>query len=114
MGCYPDAVLLHVIVPEEEGEFLSQLHEDDGISDAHVDGHFLRTTFTLSRRGDRVKLVAQVGGKGFPEFRRTRFQLLFRGATVERVELDGHDVRAPGGRLDLANSGEAFELSFVV
>ncbi len=79
MDHYPELLELHVIVPEDNGEFHSQLHEDDGISNAHVDGHFLRTTFFLSRKNDRVRLTATVAGSGFPEFRRKRFHLVFRG-----------------------------------
>ena len=74
MGHYPELLELHVIIPEEDGESQSQLHEDDGVSDAHAQGHFLRTTFTLARKSNRVRLAAKVVGGGFPEFRRSRFQ----------------------------------------
>ncbi len=114
MDYYPDVLELHVVIPEEDGEYLSQLHEDDGISDAHVQGRFLRTAFSLVRKRDRVRLATKVTGGGFPEFRRRRFHLVFRGATVEKVEVNGTETRARGGRLELENSGETFELSFTV
>jgi alpha-glucosidase len=114
MGHYPDLLELHVIIPEEDGEVYSHLHEDDGISDAHARGHFVRTTFSLSRKGDRVRIATKVAGAGFPEFRRRRFQVVFRGAAVEKIDVGGVTTRARGGRLELENSGDAFELSFAV
>jgi alpha-glucosidase len=114
MGHYPDLIELTIVIPEEDGEFHSHLHEDDGISQAYAEGHFLRTTFSLSRAGGRIRLSAKVVGNGFPEFRRDRFHLVFRGGSVDRVEIDGVELRARGGRLELANRGEGFELSFVV
>ena len=114
MGHYPEVLELHVILPEEDGEFHSHLQEDDGISDAYARGDFVRTTFSLSRTGDRVRIAADVSGDGFPEFRRKSFHLLFHGGAVEKVEIGGVETRARGGRLELENCGESFSLSFGV
>jgi alpha-glucosidase len=114
MGHYPELLELHVIIPEEDGEFQSQLHEDDGISDAHTKGHFLRTTFSLTRKADRVRITAKAAGDGFPEFRRRRLHVVLRGCPVERLQINGVDARARGGRVELENCGEAFDLSFAV
>ena len=114
MGHYPDLLELHVIVPGEDGESRSQLDEDDGISNAYAEGHFLRTTFVVSRKGNRLRVAASVTGSGFPEFRRKHFRVVFHGAVVERVELDGVETRADEGRVEFGNCGEKFELSFVV
>lgn len=116
MGYYPEAIELHVVVPEEDGDFRSELQEDDGITTAHAQGAYVRTAFTLSRRGNHVRVSAHVSGNGFAEFRRKRFLLVFRGAAVERVAIEGGGVEATarGGRLDLPNTGEGFALSFRV
>jgi alpha-glucosidase len=114
MGFYPDVLELHVVVPEEEGEFFSQLHEDDGVSDAFVQGRFLRTMFRLTRRGDRVVLSSNVTGEGFPEFRRRALRLVFRGCAVDRVEVNGGTFHTPGGRIEFENRGDRFEVSFSV
>jgi alpha-glucosidase len=114
MGHYPELIELHVIVPDEEGEFHSMLQEDDGVSRAYESGGFLRTTFSLTRTGNRVTLRGAVTGQGFPEFRRQAFRLLFRGRSVDKVEVAGAVARARDGRIELGNRGESFELSFVV
>jgi len=114
MDHYPEVLELHVIIPEEDGEFHSQLHEDDGISDAHAQGRFLRTTFCLTRKCNRVNLTASAMGDGFPEFRRKRLHAVLRGCPVERIEINGVEARPRGGRVEFENSGEAFELSLVV
>jgi alpha-glucosidase len=114
MDHYPEVLELHVIIPEEDGEFHSQLHEDDGISDAHEQGRFVRTTFCLTRKCNRVHLTARAVGDGFPEFRRKRLHAVLRGCPVERIEINGVEARTRGGRVEFENSGEAFELSLVV
>jgi alpha-glucosidase len=114
MDHHPELLELHVIVPQEDGGFRSQLQEDDGVSDAYRRGGYLRTTFTMSRQGNRVRIAASVSGAGFPEFRRKQFRLVFRGAVVETVEIDGVATPTHGGRLDLENDGESFALSFRV
>ncbi len=114
MDYQPEVIELHVIVPEEDGEFESTLHEDDGLSDAHLAGQFLRTTLTLSRQHDRVRITSKTAGDGFPEFRRRRFQLVLRGCTVDKLELGGIETRVRNGRVEFDNRGEPFEASFAV
>ncbi len=114
MNHYPELLQLHVIVPAEDGEFQSELHEDDGISDAHMTGQFVRTSFVLRRNGDRLRVRADVAGNGFPEFQRRRFQVIFHGSAVERVEVAGIERRASNGQIEIENAGEAFDLSFLV
>jgi alpha-glucosidase len=114
MDHHPDLLELHVVVPEEDGGFRSFLQEDDGVTDAYLSGGFLRTTFTILRQGSRVRIAANVSGNGYPEFRRRHFRLVFRGAAVDAVEIDGVAIPTHGGRLDIENSGESFALSFRV
>jgi alpha-glucosidase len=114
MDHHPDVLELHVIIPDEEGAFASVLHEDDGVSDAFLHGHFVRTTFSVTRLGDRVRVSANVTGNGFPESRRRLLRVIFRGAPVEKCELDGVELRASGGRVELENRREAFDLSLVI
>jgi alpha-glucosidase len=112
MGHYPELIELHVVVPDEDGVFTSYLHEDDGLSDAFLEGAFLRTTFCLTRSGDRIHLSSTVTGKGFAEFRRFGFRIVVRGCAIDRLELNGVDTRANRGRTEFENHGQGFELSF--
>jgi alpha-glucosidase len=114
MDHHPDVLELHVVVPDEDGEFSSVLHEDDGVSDAFLQGYFVRTTFSVIRHGDRVRVSAKVTGNGFPESSRRLLRVIFRGAPVAKCELDGVELRASGGRVELENRREAFELSLVI
>ena len=114
MDHHPEVIDLHVVIPEEDGEFFSQLHEDDGISEAFSAGAFLRTTFCLTRRHDRIQIASTVAGKGYPEFRRRMFRLFFLGCSVDKIEVRGGDARVENRSAELENRGEAFELSFVV
>jgi alpha-glucosidase len=91
-GYHPEVVELHVFVPTTDGAHVSRLVEDDGLTTASPGGACHRTTFTLTREGDTVRLRAQVEGRGYPEFRRTAFHLHVHGATPRRVELDGVEL----------------------
>jgi alpha-glucosidase len=114
MDHHPDVIALNVVVPDEDGEFTSYLHEDDGITDAFQTGAFYRTTFSLARHGQNVRLTAKVTGNGYPEFRRRMFRLVFPGTQVERLALRRGEVRVCDGHAELDNRGVGFELSFVV
>jgi alpha-glucosidase len=112
MGHQPEVLELHFVAPQENGEFVSVLHEDDGLTNAFENGAYLRTTFTLSRRGDRIRVTAKVTGKGFPEFRRRAFRLIFHGCSGEKIEVDRGEIRAQSGYPELENRGESFTLTF--
>lgn len=114
MGHYPELLELHLVVPEEDGEFYSELHEDDGLSDAYTRGSFLRTTFCVARQGARVRITVKAAGEGFPEFRRKKLQLVFHGGTAEPAGTGTVEVRAHGGRFEFDNAGEEFDLAFSV
>src|SRR5690606_32236023 len=73
MGHFPERLVLNLFVPGEDGEFVSELREDDGVTTHHERGHFWHTTFVVRREGKRLSLRATVSGKGFDEFRRTAF-----------------------------------------
>ena len=45
MGHYPELLVLHVFVPDEDGDFDSYLHEDDGLTLDFQSGAYLRTAF---------------------------------------------------------------------
>jgi alpha-glucosidase len=113
MGHYPEVIELHLIVPDEEGEFHSHLHEDDGATNAFREGAFIRTTFHMQRLGTRVSLSATTEGQGFPEFRRKRFVLVIHGWRAgTRVDINGHEARTENGRAAFENRGEPFEVVF--
>jgi hypothetical protein len=55
-----DTVIVDAVVPQQDISVTRELYEDDGISNAYMDGEFCRTPVTLSRSGNRFSL--QVGG----------------------------------------------------
>jgi alpha-glucosidase len=114
MDHHPESLDLRIVVPDDDGEFYSHLHEDDGVSDAFATGAFLRTTFCLTRQGDQVRVSARVVGNGYPEFRRRSFRLLFPGCRPDGLRLDGGDIRVTDGRVEINNRGEACDLAFTV
>ena len=114
MDHHPELLELHLVVPDEDGVTRSMLQEDDGLSNAFQAGAFLRTAFEVTRRSGRIVLRAETTGKGFPEFRRTRFRLILKGFSGDTLELDGRAVSVRAGVLEYENSGRSFELAFAV
>lgn len=99
---------LHLFVPNEDGEFRSFLHEDDGKTKAHEKGAFVRTAFVATRKGNALRLRASVTGQGYAEHQRRSFTLVLHGA-VQDVEVNGHKLQATQGRVKFDNRGEAFD-----
>ena len=104
-GYQPEVVELHVHVPAQDGEFESTLAEDDGLTFAARDGARYLTTISLSRNGSRLELSTTVDGDGYPEHRRTAFELVFHGTTPAHLEVNGEQVPVEGGRARVDNSG---------
>ena len=100
---------LHVFVPGDDGEFHSSLHEDDGMTQAHEKGAFLRSTFVTTRHGNDLRVRASVTGDGYVEHQRRRFTLVFHG-NVRGIKVNGHELRAAQGRVTFDNRGEAFDV----
>jgi len=97
----PQTLTLNIYAPVEPGDVHhSVLYEDDGLSDKHRSGEFLRTEFKLWRNVDgSIELHSQVSGESFPEFCRRQFRLrLITADAVEEVCID--------------NCGEAFSYSW--
>jgi alpha-glucosidase len=113
-GYHPTAIELHLFVPPADGTHRSFLQEDDGVTFAGQDGARYRTTFEVTRRGDRVALRAEVEGDGYPEFAREELRLVVHGAAPAAMEVDGADVETRDGRVAFANAGTAFTLEFDV
>lgn len=112
---FPEEIELRVIVPLEDGETTSLLHEDDGLTFSHEQGHCLRTTFRLSRGGSLLRLSAEVAGAGFPEFRRRRFRLRFPGWERPLLPLSSEaNVFPEADTLVLKNHGSPFTLTFQI
>jgi len=83
---HPRAIELHLFVPPEDGTHRSFLQEDDGLTTAALDGARYRTTFEVTRRGDRVTLRGEVEGDGYSEFAREAFHVVVHTAGAERRE----------------------------
>ncbi len=97
-------------MPDQDGEFSSLLQEDDGRTRAHERGAFLRTSFTLARKGSELSIRAKVTGQGYPEHRRQGFILVLHG-TEREVDLNGQRRTLSNGRLAFDNTGEPFDLT---
>ena len=80
---FPEELTLVLVIPHQDGSTVSELHEDDGLRDGHLQGAFLRTRFTLTRSGQTLTLTAAVTGNGYPEHRRQHFRLSFLGAQIQ-------------------------------
>jgi alpha-glucosidase len=114
MDHYPESLELHVFVPAEDGESVSYVHEDDGVSDAYSRGAFLRTAVSVIRDGDRIRVRSTVSGKGFPEFRRRSLRLVFHGAPADVYEVRGGELLVLRADVVIENRGEPFERSFLL
>jgi alpha-glucosidase len=114
MDLRPEALELLAYIPKEDGEFVSSLREDDGLTIAHERGAFLQTTFRMERKGDKVKLTGTASGDGFSEFSRVTFRLVFKGEPVSQVRINGELRDAPHGRVDFRNQGEAFAAEILI
>jgi alpha-glucosidase len=104
----PECIELHLFVPSEQGEFVSELWEDDGVTTAHEKGAYVHTTFRVSRVGSKVQLEARVSGDRYAAFRRKRFRLVVRGCAASAVRLNGSERQANQGTLEFDNRGEGF------
>jgi alpha-glucosidase len=111
-GFHPDVVELHLFVPTVAGTSRSFLQEDDGLTFAAAEGARYRTSFEVTRTGDRIRLRADVEGDGYPEFARQAFHLIVRGARPASVDLEDGPVRVHDGRFVLPNAGEGFTVEF--
>ncbi len=109
---HPDVIELHAFVPAVDGTHASILQEDDGVSIAALQGARYRTTFTLTRRGPRIVLHAQVDGDGYPEFVRKAFQLVIHGGQPATILVDGEPVKASHRGFSIPNSGQGFTAEF--
>ena len=114
MGHFPELLELHVIVPDEDGDTRSVMQEDDGLSNAALSGAFLRTTFTVTRRGNSLSVSWATSGNGFAEFRRSRFRFLLEGFAGDRVDFSGREIRVQSSQFECENRGEAGSFSFAL
>ncbi|APR79123.1 Alpha-glucosidase [Minicystis rosea] len=110
MGYAPELLVLHVFIPDEDGELVSELHEDDGLTKAFARGAYYRTTFRVVRRGASITMTATVTGQGFPEFRRSALRLVLHGFKGRDITLDGRSLRVENGVVEIANRAESFTL----
>ena len=110
MDYHPPCIILHVFLPETDGETHSTLQEDDGVTFARRDGAFYRTEFVLRRQGNQALLDATVSGQGYPEFARTQFRLVFHGEVGGTSEINGETHPLEDGKCTFSNRGESFSL----
>jgi len=111
MGHAPELLVLHVFIPNEDGEFHSELHEDDGHTLSFANGAYYRTSFRLARKGAELSVNATVKGNGFPEFRRRGFRLVFHGFSGDEMTIDGHTQRIDEGVVEIENQATGFRIT---
>lgn len=112
MGYYPPTIELHLFVPQCDGFYTSELHEDDGLTFDFRHGAYYRTTFRVERRGSQLMLYATVDGNGFAAFTRETFTLVIHGAQPATVTIDGVAHPLTNGRVTFANRGQGFGVMF--
>jgi alpha-glucosidase len=99
-GLAPESIELHVFVPESNGEWTSELQEDDGLTYAALKDNRVRTSIRVVRNGDSVTVAGTVSGSGFEGFARKELVVVWHT----------NDERN-GSRLVIANAGEDFSIS---
>lgn len=112
-GYFPRSVELHLFVPTSDGRWTSMMQEDDGLTFAAEAGARYRTTFTVERKGDELRLAAEVEGDGFAEFAREELVLVLHGIAPATVTVDGSAVQGSEGRFPFANAGTGTTLEWV-
>ncbi|HLO98195.1 MAG TPA: TIM-barrel domain-containing protein, partial [Fimbriimonas sp.] len=85
MGYHPEAIDLNIMVPTEDGEYVSTLVEDDGETFGYEKGERLTTTLTLTKKGKNLQLVGTTSGKIFKGFARKAFRIVIGGKVVATV-----------------------------
>ena len=93
MGYFPNRIELHVFLPDEDGETISFLHEDDGCTFGFRRGQFLLTKFALCRRARELIIQAASSGQCFAEFARNEFSVHFHGK-VSEVSLNDQPIES--------------------
>ncbi|HEX3089663.1 MAG TPA: DUF5110 domain-containing protein, partial [Ilumatobacteraceae bacterium] len=111
-GYQPTTVELHVFVPAADGTYQSALQEDDGTTFAANNGARFRTTFEVTRAGERITLRAEVDGDGYASFSRSDFDVVIHGSGTDAVVVDGTSQALTGGRLTVPNDGTPFTVEF--
>ena len=115
MGHYPELLELHVIVPDEDGDTAVHAARGRRLEQCVRRGALLRTTFTVSRRGERVTVSLQhVRATAFPSSAGSRLRFLLKGWSGDRVELDGRPTLVQDCQFECENRGEACSFSFSV
>jgi alpha-glucosidase len=104
-GLAPESIELHVFVPETDGEWASELQEDDGLTHAALEDNRVRTSILVSRIGDSITVSGKSLGKGFAGFARNQFVLVWH------TSADSEVGNRNGTRQTIANSGEDFSVS---
>jgi alpha-glucosidase len=113
-GYHPETVELHLFVPAVDGAHRSMLAEDDGLTNALLDGACVRTHFAVRRSSQTVTIEATAVGDGFPEFARRRFALVVHGATPRTITVGAATLAGSDGRFMIDNAGTGFTGEFTV
>jgi alpha-glucosidase len=110
MGYHPEMIELHVFIPDEDGEFQSLLHEDDGDTFAFREGAFYRTVFVMRKAGAQITLDATVSGDGYPEFARREYRVVFHGGIRGLVRVNEATVSMEEHTILLKNTATRFQI----
>jgi alpha-glucosidase len=109
MDYFPERIELHVFVPEEDGETVSFLQEDDGRTFAFQEGRFLLTKFAVCRRHQELVIRGSSTGDGFFEFARKGFSVRFHG-NISKICLDDQPLQSGKGEVVIPHTNRGFVL----
>jgi len=94
-GYFPRKLELRVFVPTQDGQWTSDLYEDDGETFAYQRGAYRKTKLTLRRQGKKVTLQSRSTGKGFPEYQRSSAEVVVHSQTGNptHMRVEGCDFK---------------------
>ncbi|MCM8532040.1 MAG: glycoside hydrolase family 31 protein [Lentisphaeraceae bacterium] len=99
MNLKPEEIVLMLATPSQDGEYTSELYEDDGLTEAFHKDKFIHTQFSLKVSDNNICLSVTVSGKGYTGFSRKEF-------LVEVLK----SPKSPDKYIAIENSGTSFGL----
>ncbi|MCM8537405.1 MAG: glycoside hydrolase family 31 protein [Lentisphaeraceae bacterium] len=73
MNLKPEEIVLMFATPSQDGEYTSELYEDDGLTEDFHQDKFVHTLFSLNVSGEHVSISGEVSGQGYKGFSRREF-----------------------------------------
>ena len=102
----PKKLQYHVFLPQQDGEYMSFVQEDDGITFDALKGKRIETSFQVVRNGLRFFVQATTSGKKFDGFSREETELVFHTAKGVKSRTDAAAINGFAIFGEFSESGE--------